>query len=125
MQLIDSSGELTDETLYSFNKKKSQMFYCSPWDTPSWRRNLWFAMGMHFSWNSLEGLLGLPISGHPANGLFTVNVNGAALLTGGDFGLEGSIVTVLISLLISIPMLIGAARNQASLRTTDNSSHGH
>lgn len=77
-----------------------------------WRRNLWFAMGLHFSWNAIEELLGIPVSGHSSAGLFTVEVNGAALLTGGDFGLEGSIVPVVVSLLISIPMLIGAARYQ-------------
>jgi uncharacterized protein len=75
-----------------------------------WRRNLWFAMGLHFAWNAIEGLLGIPVSGHSTAGLFTVEVNGAALLTGGDFGLEGSIVPVVGSLLLSIPMLIGAAR---------------
>lgn len=75
-----------------------------------WRRNLWFIMGLHFAWNTIEGLLGFPVSGHSAAGLFTVEMNGAALLTGGDFGLEGSIVPVVVSLLISIPMLIGAAR---------------
>ncbi|MGC5774903.1 CPBP family intramembrane glutamic endopeptidase [Paenibacillus pabuli] len=80
-----------------------------------WRRNLWFAMGLHFAWNAVEALLGIPVSGLPAAGLFTVKVNGAALLTGGDFGLEGSIVPVIISLLIAIPMLIGAARNRVSL----------
>ncbi|WP_145028712.1 CPBP family intramembrane glutamic endopeptidase [Paenibacillus sp. Y412MC10] len=77
-----------------------------------WRRNLWFTMGLHFAWNAMEGLLGIPVSGHSAAGLFTVKVNGAALLTGGEFGLEGSIVPVVFSLLISIPMLIGTARNQ-------------
>lgn len=75
-----------------------------------WRRNLWFAMGLHFAWNAIEELLGIPVSGHSSAGLFTVEVNGAALLTGGDFGLEGSIVPVVASLLLSIPMLIGAAR---------------
>lgn len=75
-----------------------------------WRRNLWFAMGLHFAWNAIEGVLGIPVSGHSAPGLFIVEVNGAALLTGGGFGLEGSIVPVVVSLLISIPMLIGAAR---------------
>lgn len=75
-----------------------------------WRRSLWFAMGLHFAWNTIEGLLGIPVSGHSSAGLFTVEVNGASLLTGGDFGLEGSIVPVVGSLLISIPMLIGAAR---------------
>jgi len=77
-----------------------------------WRRNLWFAMGLHFAWNAVEGLLGIPVSGHTAAGLFTVEMNGATLLTGGNFGLEGSIVPVVLSLLISIPMLIGAARNR-------------
>ncbi|GIO12110.1 hypothetical protein J19TS2_16650 [Cohnella xylanilytica] len=77
-----------------------------------WRRNLWFAMGLHFAWNAVEGLLGLPVSGHSAAGLFTVKANGDALLTGGGFGLEGSIVPVVVSLLISVPMLIAAARNR-------------
>ncbi|HIW34946.1 MAG TPA: CPBP family intramembrane metalloprotease [Candidatus Paenibacillus intestinavium] len=79
-----------------------------------WRRNLWFAMGLHFAWNTLEGLFGIPVSGHPSAGLFTVKVKGAELLTGGDFGLEGSIVPVIVSLLIAIPMLIAATRNRAS-----------
>lgn len=77
-----------------------------------WRRNLWFAMGLHFSWNTLEGLLGIPVSGHTAAGLFNVKVKGPYLLTGGDFGLEGSVVPVIISLLIAIPMLYGAVRNR-------------
>lgn len=79
-----------------------------------WRRNLWFAMGLHFAWNALEALLGIPVSGHSSAGLFTVKVNGAAILTGGDFGLEGSIVPVIVSLLIAIPMLIGDARKRVS-----------
>jgi uncharacterized protein len=79
-----------------------------------WRRNLWFVMGLHFAWNAIEGLLGIPVSGHSTAGLFTVQMNGAALLTGGDFGLEGSIVPVVASLLISIPMLIAASRNRRS-----------
>ncbi|WP_188540668.1 CPBP family intramembrane glutamic endopeptidase [Paenibacillus segetis] len=77
-----------------------------------WRRNLWFTIGLHFAWNALESLLGILVSGHAAAGLFTVKMKGAALLTGGNFGLEGSIVPVLISLLISVPMLIGVARNR-------------
>lgn len=80
-----------------------------------WRRNLWFTMGLHFAWNAIEGLLGIPVSGHPAAGLFTVKVNGAALLTGGDFGLEGSIVPVVVSLLISIPMIIGTVRKRGDV----------
>lgn len=80
-----------------------------------WRRNLWFVMGLHFAWNSLEGILGIPVSGHASVGLFRVEMKGAALLTGGNFGLEGSVVPVAISLLIAIPMLIAATRNRAVL----------
>lgn len=79
-----------------------------------WRRNLWFPMGLHFAWNAIEGLLSIPVSGHAAAGLFTVKVSGTAILTGGDFGLEGSIVPVLVSLLIAVPMLIGTVRNRES-----------
>lgn len=80
-----------------------------------WRRNLWFVMGLHFAWNAIEGLLGIPVSGHLAAGLYTVEVSGAALLTGGAFGLEGSIVPVMVSLLIAVPMLICAMRKRAPL----------
>ncbi|MCW4457729.1 CPBP family intramembrane glutamic endopeptidase [Microbacterium sp. MPKO10] len=75
-----------------------------------WRRSLWFAIGLHFAWNTTEGLLGIPISGIASPGLFTVTVNGSPLLTGGAFGLEASIVPVAVSVLLSIPMLVLAHR---------------
>ncbi|PWW02397.1 hypothetical protein DFQ01_10922 [Paenibacillus cellulosilyticus] len=75
-----------------------------------WRRNVWFIVSLHFFWNAIEGLLGIPVSGHSSSGLFTVEVKGPALLTGGQFGLEASIIPVIISLLIAIPMLILARR---------------
>ncbi|MWC29133.1 CPBP family intramembrane glutamic endopeptidase [Paenibacillus sp. MMS18-CY102] len=73
-----------------------------------WRRNIWFIISLHFFWNTIEGLLGIPVSGHPTPGLFTVEVTGPTLLTGGEFGLEASIIPVIISLLIAVPMLIFA-----------------
>lgn len=81
-----------------------------------WRRNLWFVIGLHFAWNAIEGLLGIPVSGHSSAGLFTVNVNGSTLLTGGDFGLEASVIPVVLSLLISIPMLVWSVRNRREKR---------
>lgn len=75
-----------------------------------WRRNLWFAIGLHFAWNSTLGLIGIKVSGHAAPGLLVAEVSGPALLTGGAFGIEGSVVTVLISLLIAVPMLVLAGR---------------
>jgi membrane protease YdiL (CAAX protease family) len=75
-----------------------------------WRRNLWFVVGLHFAWNTTVGLLGIPVSGHAAPGLLSTEITGPALLTGGGFGLEASIVPVLVSLLLAVPMLVLARR---------------
>ncbi|MGQ8872262.1 lysostaphin resistance A-like protein [Paenibacillus sp. TSA_86.1] len=73
-----------------------------------WRRNLWFVIGLHFAWNALEGMLGIPVSGIATQGFFDVQLSGPPWLTGGSFGLEASIIPVILSLLIAIPMLINA-----------------
>ena len=75
-----------------------------------WRRNIWFAVGLHFAWNTAVGLLGIPVSGHAADGLMVTRPTGPTLLTGGEFGLEASIIPVIVSLLIAVPMLVAAAR---------------
>ncbi|WP_081237671.1 CPBP family intramembrane glutamic endopeptidase [Streptomyces viridosporus] len=76
-----------------------------------WRRNIWFVAGLHFAWNTTEQLLGIPVSGHAPEGLFTVDVHGSALLTGGSFGLEASIMPVLMGVAIAASMLVRAHRN--------------
>ncbi|SDC60877.1 hypothetical protein SAMN05428987_2005 [Paenibacillus sp. CF095] len=91
-----------------------------------WRRNLWFVMGLHFAWNAFEGMLGIPVSGMALDGLFEVQMTGSTLLTGGSFGLEASIVPMIVSLLIAIPMLINAYRNGniiSKKRKSSNSLH--
>lgn len=75
-----------------------------------WRRSIWFVAGLHFAWNTTEQLLGIPVSGHTSLGLFTVDAHGSDLLTGGVFGLETSIVPVLISALLTVPMFVLARR---------------
>jgi membrane protease YdiL (CAAX protease family) len=75
-----------------------------------WKRSIWLVVGLHFTWNATVGLLGIPVSGHPSSGLLTTTPTGPTLLTGGDFGLEASIVPVVVSLLLAIPMLVAAHR---------------
>ncbi len=70
-----------------------------------WRRNIWFVIGLHFTWNTTVALLGIPVSGHPSNGVLTTHVSGAEWLTGGGFGLEASVVPVVVSVLIATAML--------------------
>ncbi|AJP02112.1 peptidase [Streptomyces cyaneogriseus subsp. noncyanogenus] len=75
-----------------------------------WRRNIWFVAGLHFAWNTTEQLLGIPVSGHTSKGLFTVDVHGSAVLTGGGFGLEAALVPVVIGVLLAVRMFVLARR---------------
>lgn len=75
-----------------------------------WLRSIWAAVGLHFAWNTTVGLLGVPVSGHASPGLLIAEPTGPDLLTGGRFGIEGSIVPVLVSLLLAVPMLVAAHR---------------
>lgn len=76
--------------------------------------DLWFPTALHFGWNAAEGILfGLPISGIPAVGLVrTTPAEGVnPLLTGGDFGLEGSALAT-ISTLVLIAALLALVRRR-------------
>lgn len=59
-------------------------------------RSLWLPVGMHFAWNYLfDGVMGVPVSGHAARGWLHVQMSGPEWLSGGAYGVEGSIVTLL------------------------------
>ena len=63
--------------------------------------DIWGACGYHALWNFFQGnIFGLPVSGLEASGsLCKVAVTGGnKLLTGGSFGLEGSLCTTLVLL---------------------------
>jgi hypothetical protein len=62
-------------------------------------RNLWFSFLFHFSWNFFQGpLLGFRVSGLGFPSLLQAETKGDLFITGGDFGLEGSILNTAISL---------------------------
>ena len=60
-----------------------------------YRRNLWFPIGLHLSWNFVQGpILGFPISGQSL-GKTTMMIQrhvGPEWMSGGSFGFEGSVV---------------------------------
>lgn len=57
-------------------------------------RSLWFSIGLHFGWNFIQGyLLGFAVSGYSAPTLLQQELKGHPVLTGGAFGVEGSLVT--------------------------------
>lgn len=54
---------------------------------------LWFPIGIHLSWNILSGpVLGYSVSGYVSQTtVFTTTARGADWITGGAFGIEGSV----------------------------------
>lgn len=76
-----------------------------------WRRSLWLVTALHATWNGLEQLVGIPVSGHVDPSLLVTVPHGPALLTGGDFGLEASLVPVVVSLVLIAVLLRRAARS--------------
>ena len=75
-----------------------------------WKRSLWLVIGLHAAWNIVEGLLGIAVSGHREPGLFLTSAHGPALLVGGAFGLEASIVPVIVGLGLALSMLLHSRR---------------
>jgi uncharacterized protein len=73
---------------------------------------LWFPMGLHAGWNFSEGsLYGLSVSGFTPKGALTQGtLKGSAILTGGAFGPEASIVAVVLCFSVAILLLWRAAK---------------
>ncbi|UII81122.1 CPBP family intramembrane glutamic endopeptidase [Flagellimonas sp. CMM7] len=67
-------------------------------------RNLAFAIGFHSLWNFTQNVLfGLPNSGKPAEAwIFKTNLQSSDLISGGNFGLENSILSSGILIIILV-----------------------
>jgi hypothetical protein len=71
-------------------------------------KNLWYSFLFHLSWNFFQGpLLGFRVSGLNLPSLLVAETKGDWMLTGGDFGLEGSVLNMLV-LVIAVLVLAWA-----------------
>nr|WP_250649073.1 MULTISPECIES: CPBP family intramembrane glutamic endopeptidase [unclassified Actinomyces] len=75
-------------------------------------RRLWFAIGVHAAWNFVQGgVFGSDVSGSgTGRGLLEGSFSGPVWLTGGDMGVEASVVAVLICLVAGAAVLAVARR---------------
>ncbi len=75
-------------------------------------RRLWLAMGIHAAWNFTQGwVFSVPVSGgEPPLGLLITRRVGPDWLTGGDFGLEASVVAMLVATGAGVLLLVRAAQ---------------
>ena len=77
-------------------------------------RRLWFPIGIHLGWNLMSGpILGHEVSGYEGARTLLVEVGeGPPWLTGGEFGIEGSVWMTLIELAaIALLLRISSARH--------------
>lgn len=74
-------------------------------------RKLWVPMGLHAAWNITQGeIYGIPVSGKPVHGLIQSRLQGPEILTGGGFGLEASLIAIVIATAFGVYLIIRAAR---------------
>ncbi|MEU7469106.1 type II CAAX endopeptidase family protein [Streptomyces sp. NPDC044984] len=70
-------------------------------------RNLWVPIGVHFGWNfAAGGIFSTVVSGNDTEqGLLDSTTSGNEWITGGDFGPEGSVYSVLFGVLLTVGFL--------------------
>jgi membrane protease YdiL (CAAX protease family) len=64
-------------------------------------KNLWFPIGLHLSWNLFQTILGFNVSGQKAYSLIEFSITENNIINGGDFGFEGSILSI-IAMIVTI-----------------------
>ena len=63
-------------------------------------RSLWFPIALHFSWNFFQGTtFGFNVSGKDTYSLIATKNNSLNIWNGGNFGFEGSILSIILQLI--------------------------
>ncbi|MEE4154935.1 MAG: CPBP family intramembrane glutamic endopeptidase [Erythrobacter sp.] len=74
-------------------------------------RSLWLAIGIHAGWNLTQGLIfDVSVSGNAVDGIVEAELTGPAWLSGGAFGLEASVIALVVATGAGLIMLRMAAR---------------
>ena len=75
-------------------------------------RRLWICIGLHMGWNGVQSAVfsGTVSGGFTAPGLIRSTIEGPDLLTGGSFGMEGSVFALALCTAAGVVLLIVAIR---------------
>lgn len=65
-------------------------------------KNLWFPIALHFSWNFFQSLFGFNVSGLDSYSFIEFEIPESNLINGGEFGFEGSILSIFIQAVLII-----------------------
>jgi membrane protease YdiL (CAAX protease family) len=76
-------------------------------------RSLWWTIGVHMAWNFTQTtVFGIADSGHGGSGFFASEIHGPEWLTGGVFGVETSLLSVVACAIVAAVFLVHAARKR-------------
>lgn len=76
-------------------------------------RHLWLPIGLHIGWNFTQGgIFGIAVSGTATSGLLKGLLSGPDWLSGGIFGAEASLISVIICLITAVVFLAIAIRRR-------------
>jgi len=75
-------------------------------------RRLWLSIGFHMAWNYTQSAIfsGIVSGNEAQQGLIRSTTNGPTWLTGGNFGVESSVIALLLCTTTGIVMLVMAAK---------------
>ncbi len=74
-------------------------------------RSLWAPIGLHAAWNFTQGFIyDVPVSGLDQQGLVEARLSGPELLSGGSFGLEASIIALVLATAAGVWLVMRAVR---------------
>jgi membrane protease YdiL (CAAX protease family) len=80
-------------------------------------RNLWMAIGLHASWNFTQGwIFDVPVSGTDQHGMVEAQLSGPELLSGGAFGLEASLIAMILATAAGVMLVVLAVRRGELVR---------
>ena len=65
-------------------------------------KNLWFPIGLHFSWNFFQAMFGFKVSGLDSYSIIEFTIPENNILNGGEFGFESSVLSLVIILFSTI-----------------------
>jgi membrane protease YdiL (CAAX protease family) len=81
-------------------------------------RRLWLCVGVHLAWNFVQGaVFAISVSGHTDEGWLQASLKGPDWLTGGAFGIEGSVLSFVLCLGAAAWLLVKAHREGRFVRT--------
>ncbi|MGM9739502.1 MAG: lysostaphin resistance A-like protein [Candidatus Cryptobacteroides sp.] len=78
--------------------------------------SLIFPIGIHWAWNFTQGnIFGFAVSGGDAEeSILTATLSGPEIITGGSFGPEASIITIILGTILSVIFMRKILKRQAS-----------